>query len=172
MRKLRQRYYRKEDPLPGPESGLMSNTQKWIVWGDTPAETARDFTGKGCLGEEQEGQGTQEDCSATWLTVSGFMVMGLVSRLSLASHSDLGFFLVAPSLLIEDAFQQEGFWGVGRTGGISFWPFLNSSGWWWLVSSRFLIRASCHEITLANGYYGTWLGWVVSVSVFSNTIVL
>ena len=34
------------------------------------------------------GKGTQENCSAAWLPVSGFMVMGLVSGLSLASHSD------------------------------------------------------------------------------------
>ena len=37
---------------------------------------------------EQEGKGTQENSSATCLTVSGFMVMGLVSRLSLTNHSD------------------------------------------------------------------------------------
>ena len=36
-------------------------------------------------GGEQQGKGTQENCSATWLTVSGFMVMGLVSRWSLAN---------------------------------------------------------------------------------------
>ena len=34
------------------------------------------------------GRGTQENCSATWLAVSGFMVMGFVSGLSLANHSD------------------------------------------------------------------------------------
>ena len=34
------------------------------------------------------GKGTQENCSAAWLAVSGFMVMGLVSRWSLANHSD------------------------------------------------------------------------------------
>ena len=28
--------------------------------------------GKGARGGEQEGKGTQEDCSATWLAVSGF----------------------------------------------------------------------------------------------------
>ena len=37
---------------------------------------------------EQEGKGTQENSSVTCLTVSGFMVMGLVSRLSLTNHSD------------------------------------------------------------------------------------
>ena len=36
--------------------------------------------GKGHPGGEQEAEGTQENCSATWLTVSGFMVMGLVSH--------------------------------------------------------------------------------------------
>ena len=36
------------------------------------------------LSREQECEGTQEDCSA----VSGFMVMGLVTGLSLASPSD------------------------------------------------------------------------------------
>ena len=45
---------------------------------------------KELLGGEQQGKGTQENCSAIWLTVSAFMVMGLVSRLSLANHSDSG----------------------------------------------------------------------------------
>jgi len=42
--------------------------------------------GKRLPGREQKGKGTQVNCSATWLTVSGFMVMGLVSGLSVASH--------------------------------------------------------------------------------------
>ena len=63
------------------------------------------FIGKGCPGGEQEGKGTQEDCSATWLAVSGFMVMGLVSRLSLANHSDSGSFLVACASLSQDGSQ-------------------------------------------------------------------
>ena len=66
-------------PLPGPETGLLSNTQKWIVQGDTCADKARDFIEKGRPGGEQEGKGTQENCSAVWLAVLGFMVMGLVS---------------------------------------------------------------------------------------------
>ena len=33
-------------PLPGPETGLLSNTRKWIVR-DTFADKPRDFTGKG-----------------------------------------------------------------------------------------------------------------------------
>ena len=64
------------EPLPGPESGLLSNTRKGTVRGDTRADKARDFMGKGRPGGEQEGEGPQEDGSATWLAVSGFMVMG------------------------------------------------------------------------------------------------
>lgn len=43
---------------------------------------------KVCPGGEQQGNGTQENCSATWLAVLGFMVMRLLSGLSLANHSD------------------------------------------------------------------------------------
>ena len=63
-------------------------------------------------------------------------------------------------------------WGIlgsGRTHGVSFRPFPNSSVWWWLVSSVFLIRISCHKTTHANGYYGAWPGWVVSISVLPLT---
>ena len=88
---------RKVDPFQ-----VLSNTQKWIVRGDTSADKARDFIGKGHPGGEQQGKGTQENCSATWLTVSGFMVMGLVSRWSLAHHSDSESFLVAHTSLSQD----------------------------------------------------------------------
>lgn len=53
---------------------------------DTHANKARDFIGKGLQGREQEGQGTQENCSGTWPAVSGFMGMELASGLFLASH--------------------------------------------------------------------------------------
>ena len=51
------------------------------------------------------GKGTQENSSATWLPVSGFMVMGLVSVLSLASH-------VVHALFSQDGCQRKGFWEV------------------------------------------------------------
>ena len=102
---------RKGEPLPGPERGLLINIQKWIAWGDTHADKVRDIIGKGQEGE-QEGQGIQEDCCATWLTVLAFMVTGLVSRLPLANHSDSGSLLVAHTLLSQDGRQQEGFWEV------------------------------------------------------------
>ena len=49
-----------------------------------------------------------------WLTVSGFMVMELVSGLSLASHSDSESFLVVHTLLSYDGCPREGFWEVLR----------------------------------------------------------
>ena len=61
--------------------------------------------GRGSLRGEQQGKGNQENCSAMWLAVSGFMEMGLVSGLSLASHSDSGSFLLAHALLSQDGFQ-------------------------------------------------------------------
>ena len=60
--------------------------------------------------------------------------------------------------------------GGGWTCGVSFWPFLNSSGWGWVISSVFLTRTSCRKTTHANGYCGAWPGWVVSVSVLPLTI--
>ena len=94
-------------PLPGPESGLLSKTWKWIDWGNTRADKGRDFIGKGCPGGEQEGKGTQENCSAKWLSVLGFMVMGLVSRLSLANHSDSESFPVVPCSAKMDAREKD-----------------------------------------------------------------
>ena len=59
--------------------------------------------------------------------------------------------------------------GGCRTCGVSFWPFLNSSSWWRLISSVFLTRTSCCKTTHANGYYGAWPGWAVSISVLPLT---
>ena len=47
-----------------------------------------------------------------WLKVSGFIVTGLVSGLSLGNHSDSGFILVAHTLLSQDGCQQGGLWEV------------------------------------------------------------
>ena len=65
---------------------------------------------------------------------------------------------------------------LGRTYGlaspVSCWPFLNSSCWWWLVSSMFLTRTSCHKVTHPNGYYGTWPEGAVLISGSPNTPML
>ena len=72
---------------------------------DICADKAREFIGKEGLNREQEGKGTKENCSAKWLAVSGFMVMGLVSGLSLATQSDSGSFQVAYTLLSQHGCQ-------------------------------------------------------------------
>ena len=60
--------------------------------------------------------------------------------------------------------------GDDWTCGVTFWVFLNSPCWWWLISSLFLTRTSCHKTTHANGDYGAWPGWAVSVSVLHLTL--
>ena len=72
---------------------------------DTCTDKARDFIGKEGPNREQEGKGPTEKGSAKWLTVSGFMVMGLVSGLSLATQSDSGSFQVAYTLLSQHRWQ-------------------------------------------------------------------
>ena len=135
---------------------------------ETRADKARDFIGKGHPGGEQQGKGTQENCSATWLAVSGFMVMGLVSGWSLANHSNSvfpgGTCITQPRWMLA-----RGILESGRTRGVSFRPFPNSSSWWWLISSVFFTRISCHKTAHANSYYGAWPGWAVSISVLPLT---
>ena len=95
--------------------------------------------------------------------------MGLVSGWSLANHSNSESFLVAHCIAQPRWMLVSGILGSGRTRGVSFRPFPNSSGWWWLISSVFLIRISCHKTTHVNGYYGAWPGWAVSISVLPLT---
>ena len=78
---------RKGDTFLGPKLGSCLTLGSELSQ-ETRADKARDFTGKGHPGREQEGKGTQENCSAAWLAVLGFMVMGLVSGWSLAHHSN------------------------------------------------------------------------------------
>lgn len=73
--------------------GLLSNTQNEL-FEETHVPTKQEpLLGRGLPGGEQEGKGAQEKCH-TWLAVPGFMVIGLVVKLSLANPSDSGSFLV------------------------------------------------------------------------------
>ena len=94
--------------------------------------------------------------------VLGVMVMGLVSGLSLANHSDSASFLVVCAPLSQDRFQREGFWELGRTYGLAS-PFALSSSWYWFVNSVFPTRIFCLKATHANGYCGSWPGCAVLV---------
>ena len=99
------------------------------------------------------------------------MVMGLVSGLSLANHSDSRVLLGGARLVQPKWMPDRRILGGGRTCGVSFWPFPNSSGWWRLISSLFFTRTSCRKTTHANGYYGAWPGWAVSISVLPLTVL-
>ena len=107
-------------PLLGPKRGscLMLRNE---LSEEKHMLTARDFIGKGSLGGEQWDKGTQENGSATWLTVSGFKVMGLVSRLSLGNHSDSRSFLEVHISLSQDSRKKDSGRLVGHVG----WSFLS-----------------------------------------------
>ena len=138
--------------LPGPKTGLLSNTQKWIVRGDTCADKARHFIWKGHLSGEQKGKGTQENSFAMWLAVLGLMVTGLVSGLSLANHSDPESFLVVPALFSQDGCQREGFWEVVRHVASPF-----DLSWTLPVGGVLLVPCSLPG-PYANSYCGAWPG--------------
>ena len=121
-------------------------------------------------GGEQEGKRTQENCSATWLADLGFMVMGLVSRLSLVNHSDSESFLVVQALFSQDGRQREGFWEVV---GQMVSPF--DLSWTLLVGGGLLVPCSLpgppvikqlmQMVTMVPGQ-----GWAVSISVIPLTL--
>ena len=92
---------KKEDPFQGLKLGSCLTLRKDLSK-ETLADKARDFIGKGHPGGEQQGTGTQENCFAAWLAMSGFMVMGLVSGWSLTNHFNSESFLVAHALLSKD----------------------------------------------------------------------
>ena len=56
---------------------------------------------------------------------------------------------------------------------VSPFDLSHSSHWWRLISSMFLTWNFCCKATRANGFYGAWPGWAVSVSVLplTNTMI-
>ena len=66
--------FRNGDPLQGLKVDSCLTLGNELSAEDTCADKARDFIGKGHPGGEQQGKGTQENCSATWLAVSGFNI--------------------------------------------------------------------------------------------------
>jgi len=158
---------RKRDPFQGLKLGscltLGKELRRHMCW------ESKKFYWKGCAGGEQQGKGTQENSSVTWLAVSRFMVMGLVSRSSFLFGLRVlpgGACLVQPRWVLERRIL-----GGGQTCGISFCLFLNSSYCGGLLL-LFLTRTSCRKTTHANSYYGAWPEWSVSVSVLPLTLLL
>ena len=110
------------------------------------------------------GKGTQENCSAVWLQSWvlwwwDYFLGGLWPSVLIQS---LSWWHMHCSAKMDASERDSVKWTDTQ---VSFWPFPNTSSWWWFISSVFLIRISCHKTTHANGYYGAWLGWVVSISV-------
>ena len=95
----------------------------------------------------------------------GFYGDGISFRVVLSQSFWLRVLPIGTHLVQPRWMPERGILGVGQTGGVSFWPFPNSSSWWWLISSLFLSRTSCRKTTHANGYCGAWPGWAVSISV-------
>ena len=140
--------------LPGPETGLLSNTQKWIVQGDTCADKARDVIGKGTRAESRRVREPRR--TALPRGCLGFYGDG-ISFWVVFSQSFWFRVLPGGSRLVQPRWMPERrILGSGQTGGVSLWPFPSSSGWWRLISSLFLTRTSCRKTTHANGYYGAW----------------
>ena len=86
------------------------------------------------------------------------MVMGLVSRWSLANHSDSESFLVPHALLSKDGCSQEGFWEVGGHVVSPFNISLNYSGGGLLVlyslSGSPVIKQLMQMVTMVPGQGG------------------
>ena len=89
------------------------------------------------------------------LSVSGFMVLGLVSGLRVHCSA-------------KRASSKE---DSGRLVGFMAPPF-DFSRVLLIGGGLFLTRTSCRKITHANGYSGAWSGCVVSVSVSPNSFCL
>ena len=132
----------------GPKSGLLSNTWKWIFWGDTCTDKERHFIGKGTRVE------------STRVGSPGKLLCHIAR--SLRFYGDEISFLVVfgqsfwPRVLPGGTHIAQPKWipairilGGGWTYGVSFWPFPNSSGWWWLISSVFLTKTSYSKTAYA-----------------------
>ena len=92
------------------------------------------------------GDGTQENCSATWLTVLGFMQMGLVSRLSLASHLAWPMFCLtqppwwhAHFSVKMDSSEKDSGRLVGHKDWYLFWPLSSSPSYFSVAAAYSLL---------------------------------
>ena len=120
-------------------------------------------------GRRAGGQGNPGELLCHMACSLGFYGDGIVFRVVFGQSFWLRVLPDGASLVQPRWMPERRILGGGRTGGVSFWPFLNASGWRRLISSLFLTRTSCHKTTHANGYYGAWLGWAVSISVLPLT---
>ena len=109
---LRSQYCRKGDPFQGPKLGSCLTLGNELSK-ETHLLTKQEILlGKGTQVESSRGREPRGTALSHGLQSRGFTVMGLVSGLSLANHSDSESFLVVHTLFSQDGCQREGFWEV------------------------------------------------------------
>ena len=96
--------FQEERPFPGPKWSSCLTLRNELSE-EIHAPTKQKILLGRSTWAERSGKGTQENCSAMWLPVSGFMVMGIISGLSLINQSDSESFLVVHASLSQDGRQ-------------------------------------------------------------------
>ena len=114
-------------PHPWPESGFLSNTWRWIVWGDTWADKARDFIGKGALVESSRVGGPRRTAQLLARSL-GFYDDGISFQIVFGQSFWLRVLLGSACIAQLRWMPVRGILGGARTCDVSLWPFLNSSG--------------------------------------------
>ena len=163
-------------PLPGPQSGLLSNTWKWSVSGDTCWLSERLYW-DGMARQTAAGSGDPGELLCHVFTASGFRIMGFISRLSLAHHLPVPIFGMTVVLPVGTHISQPRWilsWGPLGGWQDVLWACTSSlllapPKFCQLVfssSTMFLMGTSCCETTCedASGHYCTWTKQVVSVN--------
>ena len=103
---------RKGDPFQGLKVGSCLTLRNELSE-ETHVLTKQEILlGKSTLAESSRVREPRRTALQNWVAVLGFMVMELVSGLSLANHSDSEFFLVVHALFSQDGCQQGGYWEV------------------------------------------------------------
>ena len=117
----------KGGPLPGPESGLLSNTRNGL------SKEVHILTKLDTL----LGRGTWAGNPGGLLCCVACCLMFCVDEISFWVVFGQSFWLrVLPggSCIAQPRWMlARGILGGGWTRSVSFWPFLNSSSWWWLI---------------------------------------
>ena len=101
--------------IPKPETGLLSNTRKWIVRGDTCSDKARDFIGKGHLGGKQYGkvgEGNPGEQLCHMACSLGFYGDGITFLVVLSQSFWLRVLPGSAHLVQPNGCQRKGFWEV------------------------------------------------------------
>ena len=119
-------------PLPGPENGLLSNTWKWIVLGDTCANKARGFIGKGTWVESRRVREPRRAALPrdlqSWVLWWWDYFQGCLWPIFLTQSPSWWCTPCSAKWISERRIL-----GGGRTCGVTFWPFPNSYWWWRLI---------------------------------------